>query len=334
MRPLVYTQHGLAAAIDRHDLRRQAHFVGMSLIMMVVCMQVLAAVPLFMMAGMGMLDLTADNYGLSSDAMSLLNMGIYLLTLAPPVVVTALICKQRIHPFGQHRRVEPLSFVYLVGMGLAVCILANFVANFFAGVLSQFGVGWPDATGDVESTGSSLLIHLFATAIIPGILEEMVFRGYILQALRPYGDGFAVAVSALLFGLLHGNVLQSPFALIVGLVCGYVVVQTGNIWTSITLHTLNNAMAVVLTFFTGRMSQAAATRLDMIVSLLVAVLGVACYLALKASESPLLDRPSAGWTSLSAREKWGGLLSSPAFVVALVLLVLMTLLNTLSYSVL
>ena len=56
MRPLVYTQHGLAAAIDRHDLRRQAHFVGMSLIMMVVCMQVLAAVPLFMMAGMGMLD--------------------------------------------------------------------------------------------------------------------------------------------------------------------------------------------------------------------------------------------------------------------------------------
>lgn len=333
MRPLSYTQYGLAAAIDRHNLRRDAHFVGVSLIAVILSMQVLAAIPLFFLAGMGLLDMTADNYGLSADGMALLNMAIYLLTLAPPVIITALVCKQKVRPFAQHRRVEPLSFVCLIGMGLAVCIMANFVANFFAGILGQFGIGWPDATENLEPTASSLLIHLVATAIIPGILEEMVFRGYILQALRPYGDGFAVVVSALLFGLLHGNVLQIPFALIVGLVCGYVVVQTGNIWTSMVLHILNNTMAVVLTFFAAQLTQAGSNRLDTTVSLLVAVLGVACFLGLKATDSPLLEKPSGGWTSLTAREKWGGLFSSPAFMVALVLLIGMTLLNTLVYSV-
>lgn len=332
MRPLSYTQYGLAAAIDRHHLRRDAHFVGMSLIAVVVCMQVLSSIPIFFLAGAGVLDLTQDNYGLGSNGLALLNMVVYLLTLAPPVVVTALACKQKIRPFSQHRRVDPLSFICLIGIGLAVCIMANFTANFVASFLSQFGINWPDATENVDATVSSLLINLIAIAIIPGILEEMVFRGYILQALRPHGDGFAVVVSSILFGLLHGNMLQIPFALIVGLICGYVVVQTGNIWVSVVLHVLNNAMAVTLTYFSNLLPQAGSAKLDITVSALVTLFGVACFLALKFSDSSLLDKPSGGWTSLTVREKWGGLFSSPAFIVALALMILMTLLTTVIYS--
>lgn len=332
MRPLSYTQYGLAAAIDRHHLRRDAHFVGISLIAVVLCMQILSAIPLFFLAGTGVLDLTQENYGLDSNGMALLNMGLYLLTLAPPVVITSLICRQKIRPFSQHRRVDPLTFICLVGMGLAVCIMANFTANFFANFLSQFGIGWPDATENVSSSISSLIINLVATALIPGLLEEMVFRGYILQALRRYGDGFAVIVSSLLFALLHGNVLQIPFALIVGLICGYVVVQTNNIWIAIVLHMANNAMAVALTYADNLLPQAVSAQANLTVSVLVSIVGVACFLALKASRSPVLEKPSGGWTSLTVREKWGGLFTAPAFVIALVLMVVMTLLTTLTYS--
>lgn len=332
MRPLYYTQYALAAAIDRHHLRRDAHFVGVSLIAVVVCMQFLSAIPLFLLAGVGVLDLTQENYGLDANGMALLNMAVYLLTLAPPVVITALACRQKIRPFSDHRRVNPVSFLSLVAVGMAVCIMSNFVANFFAGILSQFGIGWPDTTGNIESSPSSLVINLIATAIIPGILEEMVFRGYILQALRPYGDGFAVVVSACLFGLLHGNVLQIPFALIVGLICGYLVVQTGNIWIAVALHTLNNAMAVILTYCASFLPPADSSRLDMTVSLLVAAVGTACFLGLKASSSPFLKRPSGGWTSLTLQEKFSGLLSSPAFVIAVVLMIFVTLLGTMAYS--
>lgn len=333
MRPLTYTQYGLAAAIDRHRLRKDAHFVGISMIAVVVCMQFLSVIPLFMLAGAGILDMSRENYGLSADGMALLNLALYLITLAPPVIVTALICRQKTRPFGQHRRVSPLSFACLVGMGMAVCIMANFVANYFVSFLSQFGIGWPDTTGNIQSTPSSLVINLVATALIPGLLEELVFRGYILQALRPYGDGFAVVVSSLLFGLLHGNVLQIPFAFIVGLICGFVVVQTGNIWVSVVLHMLNNAMAVILTYAGGFLTQEASSRLDTTVSLLVALIGAACFLGLKATGSSLLDKPSGGWTSLAVREKWSALLSSPAFVLSLVLMTAVTLLSTFAYSV-
>lgn len=333
MRPLTYTQYGLAAAIDRHRLRKDAHFVGISMIAVVVCMQFLSVIPLFMLAGAGILDMSQENYGLSADGMALLNLALYLITLAPPVMVTALICRQKTRPFGQHRRVSPLSFICLVGMGMAVCIMANFVANYFVSFLSQFGIGWPDTTGNIQSTPTSLIINLVATALIPGLLEELVFRGYVLQALRPYGDGFAVVVSSLLFGLLHGNVLQIPFAFIVGLICGFVVVQTGNIWVAVVLHMLNNAMAVILTYAGGFLSQQASSRLDTTVMLLVALIGTACFLGLKMTGSPLLDKPSGGWTSLSVKEKWSALFSSPAFVLSLVLMVAVTLFSTFAYSV-
>lgn len=327
-----HPQHHLAAAIDRHELRRDAHFVGMSLIAVVVCMQFLSAIPLMILAGAGVLDLTQENYGLSGNGYDLLNMGLYLLTLAPPVVVTALLCRQKINPFADRQRVDPVSFLCLIGIGLAVCILSNYIANFIAGILGQFGVGWPDITGDVKLTVSSLVINLIATAILPGICEELVFRGYILQALRRYGDGFAVVVSALLFGLLHGNVLQIPFALIVGLICGYVVVQTGNLWVAVVLHTLNNAMSVILTAVDPLLTPSGSTRLNVTVSLLLVLIGVAGFLGLKVTDSPLLERPSGGWTSLSTKDKWSGLFASPAFIVCVVVLVLMTLFNTMAYS--
>lgn len=48
----------------------------------------------------------------------------------------------------------------------------------------------------------------------------MLFRGYFLRLLRPYGTWFAVIVTAILFALMHGNILQIPFAFLVGLACG------------------------------------------------------------------------------------------------------------------
>ena len=57
--------------------------------------------------------------------------------------------------------------------------------------------------------------------------------------MEPYGKKFAVFATALLFGLFHANIVQSPFAFAVGLVLGYVTVEYGMIW-SVVLHFINN----------------------------------------------------------------------------------------------
>ena len=54
----------------------------------------------------------------------------------------------------------------------------------------------------------NLSIVLSACIIAP-IMEELLFRGLILQTLKRYGNVFAILVTSLLFALLHGNLPPS-----------------------------------------------------------------------------------------------------------------------------
>ena len=73
-----------------------------------------------------------------------------------------------------------------------------------------------------------------------------MFRGVILNSFRKFGDGFAILMSSLLFGFMHGNFVQIPFAFIVGLACGFIVVKTNSIIPAMVLHLLNNGISVII----------------------------------------------------------------------------------------
>lgn len=100
-------------------------------------------------------------------------------------------------------------------------------------------------------------MFLYAGLLAP-IAEEILFRGLILRSLQPYGKKTAIFVSALLFGLFHGNIVQTPFAFAVGLVLGYVAVEYSMVW-AMALHMFNNLLiSDVLTRLTSRLAPAAA----------------------------------------------------------------------------
>lgn len=127
-----------------------------------------------------------------------------------------------------------------------MCVVANLVANYMMSFFNALGIPSPAMPELLIDTPVSLALNLFIFAALPALLEEMVFRGCVLQSLRPYGDRTALWVSSLLFSLMHGNILQVPFAFIVGLVLGYAVLKTGNIWLAVAIHFANNAMANLL----------------------------------------------------------------------------------------
>ena len=89
------------------------------------------------------------------------------------------------------------------------------------------------------------VISFLTTACAPALIEEFFFRGAILGSLRKFGDSFAIFTSAILFGLVHGNLIQIPFAFTIGLLLGFAVVKTGSIWTGVLIHFLNNFLAVL-----------------------------------------------------------------------------------------
>lgn len=111
---------------------------------------------------------------------------------------------------------------------------------------NAFGRSVMDLLEQVSGSSSSFSMFLYASILAP-ISEEILFRGLCLRTLEPFGKRFAIVCSAVAFSLFHGNLLQIPFAFLMGLILGYVAVEYSIYW-SVALHFFNNfVIADVLT---------------------------------------------------------------------------------------
>lgn len=83
-------------------------------------------------------------------------------------------------------------------------------------------------------------------AVAAPIMEETVFRKWVIDRLIPYGTKKAWIMSAVLFALFHTSISQICYAFCLGLVFGYVYIHTGKtVWT-ITVHMLVNTLSTVV----------------------------------------------------------------------------------------
>lgn len=136
----------------------------------------------------------------------------------------------------------------LVFIGLAVCIAGSYVSGIFGALVeSIFGITFtmPEDT-TVLNNVPTFLLYVLGMAAVPALVEEFAIRGVVMQSLRRYGDKFAIFMSALVFALMHGNMVQIPFAFIAGLMIGYAVTVTGSMWTGVAIHFLNNLISVLM----------------------------------------------------------------------------------------
>lgn len=99
---------------------------------------------------------------------------------------------------------------------------------------------------EVMASEPTDLSYLLYAALLGPIMEEIVFRGVLLNGLIGYGKTFAITISAILFAIFHADVAQGTFALFCGLILGYVAVEYSLKW-AIFIHIFNNfAISTVL----------------------------------------------------------------------------------------
>ncbi len=291
-----------------------------------------AAVMLLAMLFVDFLLTVASQFGLLGGILQwanihekymLVNMIVYVVCLAVPAVAVALIGGYRRNPFASKRVSGGVLGVGVVG-GMAIAIFANVATSWLMDWLTMLGVPEPEMPDMLQPTLVSLALNILSTAVLPALIEEMIFRGYILNTLRLHGDGLAVVLSAVLFALFHGNVLQIPFAFILGLVMGYLTVQTDSIWPAVLLHFSNNLMSVLLNFFGKRFpdQQEVITTVVFVAVTAVgaAVLTVVCRLG-------YVKTVGNGVSLFTVRERVGKLLFSPAMALVLAIL-LVTVFNS------
>lgn len=91
---------------------------------------------------------------------------------------------------------------------------------------------------------------LLSTVVFAPLFEEVIFRGVIFGSVRSrHGVIAALLISSLCFGLAHGVPSQIVATFIIGLILGYAYLRSGSLITSMTLHALNNALAMLLIMF-------------------------------------------------------------------------------------
>ena len=96
----------------------------------------------------------------------------------------------------------------------------------------------------------TLLILMLSVAVFTPIIEELVFRGFVLDvASEAYGKWGAIFISALLFSIIHIEPVAVINAFFGGIIYGYVRIRTDSLWPTIFLHSIWNAHLYVISIF-------------------------------------------------------------------------------------
>ncbi|NLT14048.1 MAG: CPBP family intramembrane metalloprotease [Clostridiales bacterium] len=164
----------------------------------------------------------------------------------------------------RNRKQELLTFVSFRGLGaVGIPVLVifgvslNFLIEWLLSLASQLKFLAPlfERYENLANliTGGDFIPSLLTVGILGPIFEEILFRGLIFGELRKIMKvRIALVIQAVLFGVMHFNVIQSSYAIIIGLLLGFVYYRSNSIIAPMIVHITINASSVILTqFLTG-----------------------------------------------------------------------------------
>ncbi|ADU27090.1 CPBP family intramembrane glutamic endopeptidase [Ethanoligenens harbinense] len=292
--PSPQAEHALQ---DTRRLRGMSSIIGFSL----ATQQLVAAAVVFILVAIGGVIQTLWQGGFTladlqnhfrafqqyDTAPSLLqNMVCYFAYMFVPFILLTFCLKKNpfaIVPVGPIHEKRRLPVALVISLALAfVSALVSIYIDLFLGFL-HLRISAPDMTPPTQP-GLIVLYILFFCALAP-VCEEFIFRGVILQSLRPYGNGFAILLSSLLFAMMHGNLAQFPLAFLVGLAFGYFVVRFESIWATVLMHACVNLVSTLVNYVEIQAGTAVANLLYLGLGVTLLAIAVSTVLVLRSRQS-------------------------------------------------
>ena len=159
-----------------------------------------------------------------------------------PTVIYLVIKRKHVKEIIWFRKFHPLTLLLLPLMVLfmePLITLLNAISMLF--VRNEISNA-ASAVVDHNTLGTSL----FFMAFLPCVIEELAYRGVMFGSFHEAGRLKAILMSGFLFGLMHMNFNQMAYAVVIGLVFGFVVEATGSIIPTMIMHFLINGFSVVI----------------------------------------------------------------------------------------
>lgn len=148
--------------------------------------------------------------------------------------------------------VVPLM-MFAFGVTWVTILLLNFIDSDLAQGYLDFlnNISFLQTSADTPLTDYILIF--IAVALLPPLLEEIVFRGAIIERLgRKYGFKTAVLLSSVIFGFLHADILG---ALFMGLILSVIYLKTYSLFIPIAIHAINNGLIVLFIYIDDQFLQ-------------------------------------------------------------------------------
>lgn len=132
---------------------------------------------------------------------------------------------------------------------LAMTFPVAFIGDLVGNAISALAAGETSRNPVSDAVAQGNIVFALITVIVAPVIEELVFRKWLLDRIFPLGGGAAVIFSALCFALFHTNFVQLFYAFGMGLIFGYVYLRSGNIVNAVVLHSAVNLFGGVLAPF-------------------------------------------------------------------------------------
>lgn len=231
------------------DIRRICLDVGVALIVSVLLQKIIFIAMVFLLRGFvnagletGSTMFTVLNYTFSNIS-----------TYIPKLLAFGVLYKKyrplkRLDTQYENKSYYPLIFIPAMfafamwGSNITTCI--NYILQLL------FGAGEIQNVMEAiaPSSFSAGVVTLIFTAFVAPIFEEIIYRHLLLRSLKPIGDTPAIIISALVFGLAHGNFDQFAYAFLSGIIFGLMAVRYDTIIPGMVLHLTNNFFVTVITY--------------------------------------------------------------------------------------
>ena len=138
------------------------------------------------------------------------------------------------------------SFGEVSGKTIGLSIPLIVAGMLFINLCSEF-LGLPDLMQDTFLGMSRNVFGIISITIMAPLVEELLFRGaiqgYMLRkGMKPLN---AILIASAIFGIVHMNPIQIPFAFAIGLIFGWLYYRTGSLVPGIVGHFINNSIACI-----------------------------------------------------------------------------------------
>lgn len=222
------------------------------------------------------MEMTAEAYAaLTNDIMNFIySIAIYLTLIRSVLIIPFYIMFMRKDikrdvEFGRPTAYTPYNKLWLLilpVMGIVMCLAFNnlvvmmmdLVEDGINALMDSMDINYEfDAFASFEESSSliyssHIVVQILVTSIAAPLVEELLFRGIVYKRLRTIMNITpAMIISAALFGLVHGNMVQFIYAFLIGLIFAFVYEKFKTIWAPIILHASANLLSVIITALQG-----------------------------------------------------------------------------------